>query len=153
MIKRIRFYLKDTCIFLLKTTLIVFLFVSCIPKAGDTLPDFAEYGFKDTYEPEIDSILKLLTLEEKIHMIHGIGMFVSGGVERLGIPELKYTDGPSGIREELERDSWIPLDLDTDSVTFFPTGTALAATWNVELAYRYGKQLAVKPMQGEKIFY
>jgi beta-glucosidase len=95
----------------------------------------------ENYEPVIDSILKLLTLDEKIHMIHGCGMFVSGGVERLNIPELRYTDGPTGVREEMERNSWKPLELTTDSVTFFPTGTALAATWNKELAYLFGKAI------------
>ena len=47
-----------------------------------------------------------------------------------------------GTREEMERLTWIPLNLDTDSVTFFPTGTALAATWNTDLAFRFGKGLA-----------
>ncbi len=99
------------------------------------------YGFDPKFEPVIDSILQLLTLEEKVHMVHGSGTFVSGGVERLGIPELCYTDGPTGIREEIERSSWEPMNLTTDSVTFFPTGTALSATWNVELAFRYGKAI------------
>jgi beta-glucosidase len=98
-------------------------------------------GFNPRYEPAIDSVLKLMTLEEKVRMVHGNGTFVSAGVERLGIPELKYTDGPTGIRQELERDSWKPLELTTDSITFFPTGTALAATWNEELALRYGKAI------------
>jgi beta-glucosidase len=98
-------------------------------------------GFGLQYEIRIDSIINVLTIEEKIYMIHGCGMFVSGGVERLGIPELRYTDGPTGIREEMERNSWKPLNLTTDSVTFFPTGTALAATWNEELALRYGKAI------------
>ncbi len=113
----------------------------CIQGVRTEVQDKTEYGFEDAYEPLIDSILNLLTLEEKIHMIHGNGMFVSGGVERLGIPELNYSDGPTGIREELERDSWTPLNLDSDSVTFFPTGTALAATWNTNLAHRYGEAI------------
>lgn len=141
MIKRAGVYSKILSIVLLNSLLIVSFFVSCIQFTGNAIPESADYGFNDAYEPKIDSILRLLTLEEKIHMIHGSGKFVSGGVERLGIPELKYTDGPTGIREELERDSWIPLGLDTDSVTFFPTGTALAATWNTELAFRYGKAI------------
>ncbi|MGD2035515.1 MAG: glycoside hydrolase family 3 N-terminal domain-containing protein, partial [Bacteroidales bacterium] len=127
----------------LPAAVIVFFFVaSCVQHMPVEFEDDEKpFGFNDAYEPLIDSILNLLTLEEKIHMIHGSGMFVSGGVERLGIPELHYSDGPTGIREELERDSWAPLNLDTDSVTFFPTGTALAATWNSELAYRYGEAI------------
>lgn len=111
---------------------------STIPEKKQLNPSF---GFDERYEPAIDSIVSLLSLEEKINMIHGNGMFVTSGVERLGIPELFFTDGPTGVREEMERTSWKPLDLTTDSVTFFPTGTALAATWNEELAYRYGKAI------------
>jgi beta-glucosidase len=59
----------------------------------------------------------------------------------LGIPELKYTDGPLGIREELEKNSWNSLRLTTDSATFFPSGSALAATWNPELAYLLGTDM------------
>ncbi len=110
--------------------------LSCASKEDDKGNHLS--GFQGEYETIIDSVINLLTLEEKIYMIHGNGMFTSGGVDRLGIPEVHYTDGPTGIREELERDSWSPLNLTTDSVTFFPTGTALAATWNEVLAYRYG---------------
>ena len=89
-------------------------------------------------ELKIDSIISFMTLEEKIKMLYGNGMFTSAGIERLGIPELHYTDGPSGIREEVSKNSWTPLHITTDSATFFPTGTALAATWNPDLAYTYG---------------
>ncbi len=88
-----------------------------------------------------DSILDLLTLEEKIALIHGNSKFSSTGIPRLGLPELKSTDGPTGVREEVERDSWEPLNLATDSATFFPAGPALAATWNRDLAFRYGEAL------------
>ena len=53
----------------------------------------------------IDSILKQLTLEEKINMIHGTGLFHNGGVERLNIPPLKMTDGSRGVRAEIGRAS------------------------------------------------
>jgi beta-glucosidase len=89
-------------------------------------------------ERKIDSIISILSLEEKTEMLHGKSFFTSEGVPRLGIRELHYTDGPFGIREELEPFSWKPLGLKTDSATFLPTGSALAATWNPELAYQYG---------------
>ncbi|HLO59399.1 MAG TPA: glycoside hydrolase family 3 C-terminal domain-containing protein [Bacteroidales bacterium] len=89
-------------------------------------------------ERKIDSIIKLLTIEEKVNMLCGNGLFTSAGIERLGINDLHYTDGPFGIREELGKKSWAPLRLTTDSATFFPTGSALAATWNPDMAYAYG---------------
>lgn len=93
-------------------------------------------------ERDIDALLKQMTLEEKVEMLHGKHMFVSAGVERLGIADMKYTDGPFGIREELQPNSWAPLGLENDKATFFPTGSALAATWSAELAYDYGAALA-----------
>ncbi|HQH10767.1 MAG TPA: glycoside hydrolase family 3 N-terminal domain-containing protein, partial [Bacteroidales bacterium] len=93
-------------------------------------------------EKQIQDLTAQMTLEEKVDMLHGQTMFTSAGVERLGIAPVKYADGPFGIREELEPHSWRPLGLTTDSATFFPTGSALAATWSEEMAYLYGKGMA-----------
>ncbi len=93
-------------------------------------------------EKQVQQLVGQMTLEEKIQMLHGHTMFTSGGVERLGVAPLKYADGPFGVREELEPHSWAPLRLTTDSATFFPTGSALAATWSEEMAWLYGKGLA-----------
>jgi beta-glucosidase len=94
------------------------------------------------YDEQIDTILAQMTLEEKINMLHAKHMFVSAGVERLGIADMKYVDGPFGIREEMQPDGWKSLGLETDKATFFPTGSALAATWSPELAYAYGTGMA-----------
>jgi beta-glucosidase len=94
------------------------------------------------HEQQIDSILVQLTLEEKINMLHAKYMFVSAGVERLGIADMKYVDGPFGIREEMQPDGWMPLGWENDKATFFPTGSALAATWSPDLAYAYGTGMA-----------
>lgn len=89
----------------------------------------------------IDDIINQMTLEEKVAMLCGNGTFCSPGVQRFGIDEMQYTDGPHGIREEGEKHSWKSLGVTTDSATFFPTGSALAATWNPELALKYGKAI------------
>jgi beta-glucosidase len=94
------------------------------------------------YDKQIDSIISQMTIEEKVNMLHAKHMFVSAGVERLGIADMKYTDGPFGIREEMQPDSWMPLGWENDKATFFPTGSALAATWSPELAYDYGTGIA-----------
>ncbi len=95
-------------------------------------------------EARITEIIKSMTLEEKVNMLHGKNMFSSAGVERLGIPDMEYADGPFGIREEMEHHSWKPLEWDNDRATFFPTGSALAATWCPEMAYQYGKAMAIE---------
>ena len=94
------------------------------------------------HEAEIDDIIKGMTLEEKIGMLHGKNMFSSAGIPRLGIADMEYADGPFGIREEMEPHSWNSAHLTTDSATFFPTGSALAATWSTEWAYAYGRGMS-----------
>lgn len=96
------------------------------------------------HEAEITEIIKSMTLEEKVNMLHGKNMFSSAGIERLGIADMEYADGPFGIREEMEPHSWTPLGWETDRATFFPTGSALAATWSPEIAYEYGKGMAIE---------
>ncbi|MBO6034171.1 MAG: glycoside hydrolase family 3 C-terminal domain-containing protein [Prevotella sp.] len=94
------------------------------------------------HESQIESIIKGMTLEEKIALLHGKNMFSSEGIPRLGIADVEYADGPFGIREEMEPHSWNSAHLTTDSATFFPTGSALAATWSTEWAYAYGKGMS-----------
>ncbi|MEO6550006.1 MAG: glycoside hydrolase family 3 C-terminal domain-containing protein [Ferruginibacter sp.] len=88
----------------------------------------------------IAGIIKKLTLEEKIGMLHANGIFSSAGVKRLGIPGLMTDDGPLGVREDV-KEGWGSANLSTDSATFFPNGSAIAATWNPQLAYRYGHDM------------
>ena len=88
---------------------------------------------------KIDKLIIQLTLEEKISMLHANGIFTTAEVKRLGIPGLSTDDGPLGVREDLSPDGgWASANLTTDSSTFFPNGSALAATWNPLLANRYG---------------
>jgi beta-glucosidase len=96
---------------------------------------------KSNFSDEIKSLVEQLTLDEKISMLHGNSNFTTASVERLGIPEWKMSDGPHGVREELDRNTWSPLNLTTDYCTYLPTGTALSATWNPDLAYEFGKVL------------
>ena len=93
-------------------------------------------------EQRIDKIVGSMTLEEKVEMLHGKNMFSSAGIPRLGIADVEYADGPFGIREEMEPHSWNSAHLTTDSATFFPTGSALAATWSTEWAYAYGQGMS-----------
>ncbi len=92
-------------------------------------------------ESLIEEVLSRLTLEEKVGMIHGDGFFRTKAVERLGIPSLVTSDGPMGVRMEFYNDKWIPLGKSDDYVTYIPSNSALAATWNPQLAYESGKVL------------
>ena len=82
-----------------------------------------------------------MTLEEKVGLLHGNSKFYVAGVERLGIPEWSLSDGPHGVRAEINRHDWAYAGWTNDSASYFPTGTAFAAAWNPELAYRRGEVL------------
>ena len=86
---------------------------------------------------KIDKIIAQMTLEEKVEMLHSKTIMSSEGVPRLGIQDIKYADGPFGVREEVA-DGFRPKGWTTDSATYFPTGSALAATWSKEMAYLCG---------------
>ncbi len=94
-----------------------------------------------TIEKQIEDLVKELTLDEKIGMIHGAGLFRTAGVPRLGIPPVKMSDGPMGVRNEFPDDSWVPVGNSDDYVTYLPSNSALASTWNRTLAYETGKVL------------
>ena len=86
----------------------------------------------------INAVIAQMTLEEKVEMLHSKTNMSSAGVERLGIADIHYADGPFGIREEGQPNGFMSAGWTLDSATYFPTGSALAATWSEELAYKYG---------------
>lgn len=93
---------------------------------------------QENMEETIDHLLSQMTLEEKVAMCHAQSKFSSPGVPRLGIPELWMSDGPHGVRAEINWDNWGYAGWTNDSITAFPALTCLAATFNPELAGQYG---------------
>jgi beta-glucosidase len=79
-------------------------------------------------ERRVDSILKQMTIEEKVDLIGGVDDFFVRGIERLKLPRLKMADGPNGVRNY-------------GPATAMPSGIALAATWNPALADRVGTEI------------
>jgi len=80
---------------------------------------------KADIEKRVDALLSQMTLDEKIEMIGGINDFYTRPIPRLGIPSLKMSDGPMGVH-------------DCGLTTAYPAGIALAASWDVDLAQRFG---------------
>ena len=75
-------------------------------------------------DARVNSLLKKLTLEDKIDLIGGVDDFYIRANDKIGLPRLKMADGPIGVR------SYGPA-------TVFG-GIGLAATWDPELAARIG---------------
>ena len=92
-------------------------------------------------DERIEDALSRMTLEEKIAMCHAQSKFSTPGCPRLGIPEIWMSDGPHGVRMEFVWDDWQHAHWTNDSCTAYPALTCLAATFNPELSYRYGKAL------------
>ena len=79
-------------------------------------------------DKRVDAILSQMTLEEKITYIGGINDFFIRPVPRVGIPELKMSDGPMGVH-------------DYGLTTAYPATIALAATFDADLGLRVGAML------------
>ncbi|MDW5288034.1 glycoside hydrolase family 3 C-terminal domain-containing protein [Formosa sp. PL04] len=146
---------------LLTVTLIMLSFYSCKEKKTESISESLKTEIpKENFTPlpfdvskfdtKIDSLMALMTIEEKIGMLHGNSMFANGGVPRLGIPELKMADGPLGIREEVSRDSWAPAGWDNDFATYYPAAGAVAATWNPDLSYTFGNSVGQEARARDK---
>ena len=88
-----------------------------------------------------EEILEDLTLDEKIGMIHGDELFRTKGVERLGIPPLTMSDGPCGVRADFHPREWMSVGNTDDYVTYIPCNSAIAATWDRQLARSAGSVL------------
>ncbi|MDR3350417.1 MAG: glycoside hydrolase family 3 C-terminal domain-containing protein [Prevotellaceae bacterium] len=92
-------------------------------------------------EDRVEDALQRMTREEKVAMLHAQSKFSSPGVPRLGIPENWMSDGPHGIRAEVLWDEWYGANWTNDSCIAFPALTALAASWNPDMAALYGKSI------------
>jgi beta-glucosidase len=97
-------------------------------------------------------VLKELTLDEKITLIHGAGMQGMGpvsptrvysnggvgfvmGIPRLGIPGIDMSDAAYGVRSSGENGRYS---------TALPANVGAAASWDVDAAYAYGKLIGTE---------
>ena len=76
-------------------------------------------------------LVEKLTLAEKAALCVGESFWAMRGVERLGVPSIVLTDGPHGVRRQPAEDD--PGLTGSAPATCFPTGSAIAATWDVAL--------------------
>lgn len=85
---------------------------------------------------ELARALSGLTLDEKIELLTGHDFWSTTPIEKIGLRRIVVSDGPSGVRGEVwdERDPSLNL----------PSATALASSWDPEIARRYGAAAAVE---------
>lgn len=80
---------------------------------------------------DVDAVLGELTIQEKINLLSGTDNWHLYGIGRLGIPAVRVSDGPNGVRGTMMFNS--------TPAACLPCGTALAATWDVDLIRRSGE--------------
>lgn len=91
-------------------------------------------------ENDIFQLVSRMTLEEKASLCSGLDAWHTKPIPRLGIPSILMTDGPIGLRKQKEG-SGQPGASDSVPATCFPSGSALASSWNRELLHRVGQAL------------
>lgn len=88
----------------------------------------------DSSKFDVEELLSQLTLDEKVELISGIDFWHTAKIERLGIPSLRVSDGPNGIRGT--------RFFNGVRSGCFPCGTALASTWDKKLLFEAGQLMA-----------
>ena len=100
----------------------------------------------------IDEIVKVMTLEEKVRMVIGRGMSMGSDakfpgtagrtydIPRLGIPSVYFADGPHRLAMSVRRE----FDSQFYYTTEFPSGTTVAATFNPDAAFKVGETLGAE---------
>ncbi len=87
---------------------------------------------------DLKTLIAQMTLEEKAALCTGASLASTLPIERLGIPELFINDGPHGVRRATDLHAFT---LQTLPATCFPTASALASTWDVDLIHAMGQAL------------
>jgi beta-glucosidase len=87
-------------------------------------------------EARARDVVHRLTFDELLALTGGTHAFFFPGVERLGIPAVYFDDGPEGVHQKTV------CGIDIEKSTAFPSGLALAATWDRTLAYQYARSIA-----------
>jgi len=93
-------------------------------------------------EKKIDELIDQMTLEEKASLCSGRDDWSTQPIERLDIPWIWLADGPHGLRRAPKTN--VSGYGDQLPATCFPTASALAATWDLELIYQVGQALGVE---------
>lgn len=88
---------------------------------------------------QANSILKQMTLDEKLLFITGGPKATINGIPRLGLRPIRMSDGPLGVKAQAEGEDAIKIN-----ATAFPSAITMAATWNNALLYDIGKAIGIE---------
>ncbi len=106
----------------------------------ETIEKFMPPISEEIASKKADSILKLMSLEEKLLMIKGDKFFFIKGFEKYNIPNLYLSDATQGVNIRQGFDN-ADFGKQIEKSTAFPAAIALTSTWNPELARNYAKSI------------
>jgi beta-glucosidase len=86
---------------------------------------------------KIKELISKMTLEEKASLCSGLGFWHTKPIERLGIPSIRMSDGPHGLRKEKGEGGF----RETIPATCFPPAVTMASSWDKELVEKIGKAI------------
>lgn len=89
---------------------------------------------------EIKDIIKEMSLEEKAGLCSGKDFWYLKDLEKFGIPSIMVTDGPNGLRKQGNDTDHVGINKSVPA-TCFPTASAVAASWDPDLAEEIGNAL------------
>jgi len=98
---------------------------------------------------DIKKLISEMTLEEKASLCGGLDSWHTVPIARLGIPSIMMTDGPHGVRKEIEGVGDDLLTVKSLPATCFPTASALACSWDTELMFKLGEALGDECLAGD----
>ncbi|GAB3916965.1 glycosyl hydrolase [Microlunatus endophyticus] len=87
-----------------------------------------------------EAVIAELTLDEKAALSIGGDIWHTAGIDRLGIEPIMVSDGPHGLRAQFDTGDHVGIG-DSVPATCFPTASALASSWNPDLARRVGEAI------------
>ena len=87
-----------------------------------------------------ENIINKMTLEEKASLCVGKDYWNSENIERLGIPSIKMSDGPHGLRVQKEKGDNLGVNK-SEVATCFPSSATIANSWDRDVAYKLGKAI------------
>lgn len=94
-------------------------------------------------------LVSMMTLEEKAGLCSGKDFWKLKPIERLGLRSIMVTDGPHGLRKQSGAQDNLGVGASVPAVCF-PTASALACSFDPELAYEVGKAIGEECLQ-EKV--